>query len=49
MFEPAHRRLEANEERQRDIERAFEDMYMAHTSKKLHTFLYEVLFTTATW
>jgi hypothetical protein len=33
VFEPPHRRIEANEERQREIEHAFEDMYMAQTSK----------------
>ena len=35
VFEPPHRRVEANEERQREIEHAFEDMYMAQTSKQL--------------
>ena len=34
VFEPPHRRIEANEERQREIEHAFEDMYMAQTSKQ---------------
>ncbi|CAB4029583.1 Hypothetical predicted protein, partial [Paramuricea clavata] len=32
VFEPPHRRIEANEERQREIEHAFEDMYMAQTN-----------------
>lgn len=40
VFEPPHRRMEANEERQRDIEHAFEDMYMAQTSKDDHSLVY---------
>ena len=32
VFEPPHRRIEGNEERQREIEHAFENMYMAQTN-----------------
>ncbi|XP_028403381.1 centrosomal protein of 295 kDa-like [Dendronephthya gigantea] len=32
VFEPPHRRIEVSEERQREIEHAFEDMYMAQTN-----------------
>ncbi|KAK3095585.1 hypothetical protein FSP39_016351, partial [Pinctada imbricata] len=32
VFEPPHRRLEDKEERQKDLEEAFEDMYMADTN-----------------
>ncbi|XP_070539383.1 centrosomal protein of 295 kDa-like [Ptychodera flava] len=31
VFQPPHRRLEEKEERQQDLEQAFEDMYMAKT------------------
>lgn len=31
IFQPPHKRLEDAEDRQRDLEQAFEDMYMLHT------------------
>jgi hypothetical protein len=35
VFEPPHRRIEGNEERQREIEHAFENIYMAQSSKHM--------------
>ena len=34
VFEPPHRRLEDLDDRQKDMEEAFEDMYMANTSMR---------------
>lgn len=31
IFQPPHKRMEDAEERQRDLEQAFEDMYMLQT------------------
>jgi hypothetical protein len=36
IFQPPHKRVEDAEERQRDLEQAFEDMYMLQTGIKKH-------------